>query len=94
MGEYEGEVRDHFYSCNAGVSVASILVDGSISACPSIRTHYFKQGNIYKDNFMDVWENNLHNSGTANGQRKENVQNVISSVCEGNGLHLRDEEGE
>lgn len=55
LGNYESEVRDHFYSCNAGISVASVLADGSISACPSIRSN-FHQGNIYKDNFMEVWE--------------------------------------
>lgn len=55
LGRYEGEVRDNFYTCNAGISVASVLVDGSISSCPSIRSD-FHQGNIYKDDFMWVWE--------------------------------------
>ena len=40
LGGYEAEVRDSFYSCNAGISVASVLVDGSISACPSIRSNF------------------------------------------------------
>lgn len=31
LGGYEAEVRDHFYQCAAGVSVASVRVDGSIS---------------------------------------------------------------
>ena len=55
LGSYEGEVRDGFYTCNAGISVASVLADGSISACPSIRADYH-QGNIYQDDFMDVWQ--------------------------------------
>lgn len=55
LGKYESEVRDHFYSCNAGISVASVLADGSISSCPSIRSN-FHQGNIYEDDFMEVWE--------------------------------------
>ena len=55
LGNYEGEVWNHFFSCNAGLSVGSFLVNGSISACPSICSD-FHQGNIYKDNFMDVWE--------------------------------------
>ena len=54
LGPYEGDVRDHFYSCQAGVTVGSVLVDGSISACTSIRSDYH-QGNIYEDDFMDVW---------------------------------------
>ena len=56
LGSYEAEVRDGFYTCNAGISVASVLADGSISACPSIRSNY-SQGSIYKDDFMEVWEN-------------------------------------
>ena len=56
LGNYEGDVRDHFFHCQAGVSVGSVLVDGAISACPSIRADYH-QGNIYKDDFMEVWNN-------------------------------------
>ena len=39
LGGYETEVRDHFYQCAAGVSVASIRVDGAISGCTSIRAN-------------------------------------------------------
>ena len=39
LGNYEGEVRDHFYTCQAGVTVGSVLADGSISACASIRAN-------------------------------------------------------
>ena len=53
LGGYENEVRDSYYHCDAGVSVASILADGSISACPSIRSKFY-QGNIYRDDFWTV----------------------------------------
>lgn len=43
LGGYEGEVRDDFYQCAAGVSAASIRVDGAISGCTSIRAN-FHQG--------------------------------------------------
>ena len=33
---------------------ASVLADGAISACASIRSDYH-QGNIYRDSLMDVW---------------------------------------
>ena len=56
LGRYEGDVRDTFYHCSAGVSIAGIRVDGAISGCTSIRARY-DQGNIYRDNFMDVWNN-------------------------------------
>ena len=37
LGNYESEVRDNFFFCRAGINVASILIDGSISACPNLR---------------------------------------------------------
>ncbi len=33
-----------------------ILANGDISGCMSIRANY-KQGNIYEDSFVDVWNN-------------------------------------
>ena len=56
LGKYEGKVRDSYFFCRAGIQIASILVDGSISACPNINRSFI-QGNIYNDNFLDVWEN-------------------------------------
>jgi len=56
LGSYEGKVRDHMFTCQAGLTVASVRADGSISACGSVRSD-FHQGNIYKDDFIDVWEN-------------------------------------
>ncbi len=58
MGDYEGEVRSHFYRCDAGTMTASVLANGDISGCMSIRAHY-AQGNIYHDRFSDVWNTSL-----------------------------------
>jgi radical SAM enzyme (rSAM/lipoprotein system) len=55
-GKYETSVRDSLFFCRAGINIASILIDGSISACPNINRN-FVQGNIYKDDFLDVWTN-------------------------------------
>jgi radical SAM enzyme (rSAM/lipoprotein system) len=56
LGEYERKVRDGYFFCRAGIRIASVLVDGSISACPNIN-RAFVQGNIYQDSFLDVWNN-------------------------------------
>lgn len=56
LGEYERKVRDDYFFCHAGIQIASVLIDGSISACPNI-DRAFVQGNIYKDDFLDVWNN-------------------------------------
>jgi radical SAM enzyme (rSAM/lipoprotein system) len=55
-GDYELKVRDNYFFCRAGIQVASVMIDGSISACPNIN-RCFIQGNIYHDNFLDVWDN-------------------------------------
>ena len=94
MPDYELEVRDHLFHCAAGVSVASILIDGSISACTSIRGKYY-QGNIYKDDFWDVWENGFTDYRNRNWMKKlEPCDNCkLFRYCEGGGMHLRREDG-
>lgn len=94
LGNFEGEVRDNFFSCNAGISVGSILADGSISSCPSIRSN-FHQGNIYQDDFMDVWEHRFQPFRNREWMKKDACADCdFFRYCEGNGMHLRDDEGD
>ena len=92
--DYELEVRDHLFHCAAGVSVASILIDGSISACTSVRGKYY-QGNIYKDDFWEVWENRFEPYRNREWMRKQEPCNTckLFRYCEGGGMHLRREDG-
>lgn len=57
LGRYEEKVRPVRFFCHAGINIASVLIDGRISACPNVDRELFSQGNIYEDNFYDVWEN-------------------------------------
>lgn len=93
MAGYEGIVRDYFFDCQAGVTIGSVLLDGGIGACPSIRTDY-RQGNIYKDDFWDVWQNKFE-LYRDHSWMKKGVCGDCSfwRYCEGNGMHLRDSEG-
>ena len=55
--QYEKEVRNHFFSCRTGISIASILYNGDISVCPNVPRHpSYIQGNIKYDSFVAVWE--------------------------------------
>jgi len=93
LGNYEGEVRNHFYFCQAGVTVGSVLADGSISACPSIRADY-RQGNIYEEDFMDVWNRRYAAYRNRNWMKRDECANCrYFRYCRGNGMHLRDGEG-
>jgi len=93
LGSYEGDVRDHFFTCQAGITVGSVLIDGSISACGSIRADYH-QGNIYTDNFMDVWENRFQSYYDRSWMKKDECGECKWwKWCKGGGMHLRDENG-
>jgi radical SAM protein with 4Fe4S-binding SPASM domain len=93
LGNYEGDVRSRLFSCQAGVTVGSVMADGSIAACASIRADY-NQGNIYEDDFMEVWENRY-----AAYRHREWMRNCECAdckyfrYCQGNGMHLRDGDG-
>lgn len=55
--EYEREVRDWYFLCNAGVYSAGILANGDIAGCLDIpRNEETIQGNIFRDSFVDVWQ--------------------------------------
>lgn len=94
LGEYEGEVRNHYYSCSAGINVASILADGSISGCLSIRSDYH-QGNIYQEDFWEVWQNKFQVYRDRKWMKTDNCKHCkMWRYCLGNGFHLRDGEGQ
>jgi radical SAM enzyme (rSAM/lipoprotein system) len=90
-GKYEGLVRDSGFFCRAGINIASILVDGSISACPNINRG-FVQGNIYQDNFVDVWNNRfeiMRNRGWTRSGLCLKCKDYKN--CNGGAMHLWDE---
>ena len=91
VGKFEREVRDSLFFCRAGINIASILIDGSISACPNINRKLI-QGNIYKDKFMDVW-NQEFKQMRIKSYLKSGLCKSCSKYkdCNGGALHLRDE---
>lgn len=93
LGDYEGKVRNNLYQCHAGITVASVLIDGSISACTSIRSKFY-QGNIYQDNLWEVWENRFENYRNRSWAKQGECADCdMFRYCEGNGMHLHDGEG-
>ena len=93
LGSYEQRVRDYFFYCRSGVEVASIRCDGAISGCTSVRSH-MDQGNIYKDDFWDVWQNRFQMMRDRSWARKDQCKDCkVWRYCEGSGLHLYDDDG-
>jgi radical SAM protein with 4Fe4S-binding SPASM domain len=92
VGKYEKNVRDNCFFCRAGINVGSVLIDGSISACPNIN-RAFVQGNIYKDNFVDVWDNRFEIMRNRKWTRTGDCLHCKDyKYCEGGAMHLWDEE--
>jgi radical SAM enzyme (rSAM/lipoprotein system) len=88
VGRYELKVRDSYFFCRAGINIGSVLIDGSIAACPNI-DRSFIQGNIYnRDNLYDVWQSEFkpfrNREWAKTGQCSE-CNYFID--CQGNGLH-------
>ena len=93
LGDYEWRVRSYPFFCQAGINVATILADGSISGCLSIRSQY-NQGNIYKDRFTEVWENKFQAYRNHEWMHTGPCSDCDAwEFCLGNGMHLRDDNG-
>lgn len=92
LADYELQVRDAPFFCQAGIHIGSVLANGDISACPSLRGDYI-QGNIYKDDFWTVWNTKYQIMRDRSWTKKGKCATCKSyKYCEGNGLHLRDEQ--
>ena len=94
LGKYELKARDYFFFCRAGINVGSVMCDGSMSACLSVRGEKFIQGNIYKDSFMDVWNTKYECMRNRNWAKIGKCKNCKKwKFCMGNGLHLHHDLG-
>jgi radical SAM enzyme (rSAM/lipoprotein system) len=92
LGPWEGIVRNGFFFCRAGVNIGSVMADGSISACPSLRSDFI-QGNIYNEDFRGVWETRFGNMRDRSWARQGDCGGCKQwKYCQGNGLHLWDED--
>jgi radical SAM protein with 4Fe4S-binding SPASM domain len=90
--ELDHQVRDELYFCRAGINIASVLCDGSISACPNI-TRSLVQGNIRTDDFAEVWKNRFVPFRNREWMRQGPCRQCDHfAQCQGNSLHLWDEE--
>lgn len=70
--DYEHEVRDWYFLCNAGIYTASIMANGDVGACLDIeRTPRTIQGNIFETSFTQIWK-----------ERFELFRQPLSGLCE------------
>lgn len=92
--EFEGEVRDWFFHCLAGIEVCSVMSDGSIGACLDIeRTAKTIQGNICQDALLDVWRNRFEVFRQDLSDHTEGCKSCPhADACRGGSHHTYDHE--
>lgn len=90
--EFEREVRDWYFLCNAGVYTASIMANGDIGACLDIdRRPETIQGNVLRDDFTEVWKNRFEIFRTPLSTRCEECSGCPDEAfCEGGSAHSWD----
>ncbi len=88
LGSYEGKVRNGNFFCRAGIHIGGIMSNGDILACPNIDRRY-KQGNIYHDDFVEVWENGYGLMRNRQWMKKGKCASCDQfNYCKGNAMHL------
>ncbi len=91
--EYEREVRDWYFFCMAGITVASITVTGDVYGCLDIdRTQPgIIQGNTHDRRFSDIWENEFKAFRYNRSGDNEKCANCSSNkYCMGGAFHTWD----
>jgi len=87
---YEHEVRSHDFFCRAGINVSGIMVNGDILACPNIDRR-FRQGNIFEDSFIDVWETKYKEFRDRKWMKTDDCKTCKEwDLCQGSAFHLWD----
>ena len=83
------ELMDFIVACRKEGKVhASYACEGFVGE------YEYYQGNIYKDNFWDVWEHGFQTYRHRDWMKKGDCATCkMFRYCEGGGMHLRDEEG-
>jgi radical SAM protein with 4Fe4S-binding SPASM domain len=85
---FEGCVRPYLCQCRAGVTIAGILCDGRIGACPELG-NAFVQGDIRTERLKDVWQTRYEvfrdRSWTKVGHCAQCEQ---YDKCQGGAMHL------
>lgn len=87
--KYEREIRDTYFLCNSGILVGSVLCNGDIYSCLDIqRRPELVQGNVERDDFVDIWENGFSqfrmDRSTLSSKCRECEDRVL---CKGDSTH-------
>ena len=88
---YEGQVRDYYFHCPAGINIGSVLHDGQIGACPSLE-RVMVEGDAKSERFSEVWNSRFQRYRDRVSTRRKGLCASCKwwNYCEGGSLHLWD----
>jgi radical SAM protein with 4Fe4S-binding SPASM domain len=96
-GHYLGPLKDRFvrdlpYLCYTGFYIASVLSNGDIFVCPDVkRRPELIQGNIRKDNFVEVWQKKFKPFRKMDRTCNEKCKKCEEwKICQGDAFHTWD----
>ncbi len=82
------KVRDMPFFCRAGINIAAILSDGTITGCTNNHTA-FHQGSIITESFSNIWENKFSDYRTREWIKDTGCARCkYIKNCQGGSLHL------
>jgi len=86
--DIDRKIRNTPFFCRAGINIASILTDGSITGCPN-NNPSFIQGNILNDNLQYIWQHRFQDF-RKRMWLKDTVCAACKQVksCRGSSIHL------
>lgn len=86
----DNTVRDEPYFCRAGINIASILSDGTVTGCNNNGPDFY-QGNLINSDFKDLWDNEFKEYRNS-GWKKTGICEECKEWrnCRGGSIHLRE----
>lgn len=90
--DYEREVRDWYFLCNAGIYTAGIRTNGDIGACLDIEMRpELLEGNILTDDFTQIWKNGFKTYRSDNYKKSGKCSSCVDrEFCAGGSFHSWD----
>lgn len=87
---WEGDVRDYFFFCGAGINIGGLLCDGAYTACPSLSREWI-QGHVDELPFSEAWETRYENMRNRTWMKNALCDGCREwKNCEASSLHLWD----
>ena len=85
---FSRQIRDPLSMCRAGIQIASILSDGTVTGCPNNDPSFFV-GNIVSDDLEELWENGFNRLRKREWLKDSQCGSCMYvSNCRGGSLHL------